>query len=163
MSPADQPFDGRLGLFARLNRPVRDFIARLPGKEVAYTAHEIQRDMPATHMQVATAAMKIDAAELLLYRAADDIARAVDQGVMLDLKTRARVRMDCAHAVRQCLEAVETLYLASGGSGIGESNPTQRAWRDVHAINMHGFLNLQTNQEMYGRLLLDLPPNTPLI
>ncbi len=30
MSPADQPFDARLGLFARLNRPVRDFIARLP-------------------------------------------------------------------------------------------------------------------------------------
>ena len=30
MSPADQPFDGGLGPFARLNRPVRDFIARPP-------------------------------------------------------------------------------------------------------------------------------------
>jgi class 3 adenylate cyclase/CHASE3 domain sensor protein len=30
MSPADQPFNRRLGLFARLNRPVRDFVARLP-------------------------------------------------------------------------------------------------------------------------------------
>jgi 3-hydroxy-9,10-secoandrosta-1,3,5(10)-triene-9,17-dione monooxygenase len=81
----------------------------------------------------------------------------------MELVRRARARMDCAHAVRQCLEAVETLYLASGGSGIADSNPTQRAWRDVHAINMHGALNLQTNQEMYGRILLGLKPNTPLI
>ena len=34
----------------------------------------------------------------------------------------ARVRMDCAHAVRQCMEAVEILYLACGGSGIAETN-----------------------------------------
>ena len=34
----------------------------------------------------------------------------------------ARVRMDCAHAVRHCMEAVEILYLACGGSGIAETN-----------------------------------------
>jgi hypothetical protein len=28
---------------------------------------------------------------------------------------------------------------------------------------MHGFLALRTNQEMYGRILLGLPQNTPLI
>ena len=53
--------------------------------------------------------------------------------------------------------------LASGGSGIGEATPVQRAWRDIHAINMHGLLNVETNAEMYGRVVLGLPPNTPLI
>ena len=139
------------------------FTKRLPGRLVAFTQRERQIEMPVTHVQVAEAATKIDVARLLLYRAADDIQRAAELGETMELARRARVRMDCAHAVRQCLEAVETLYLASGGSGIAESNPTQRAWRDVHAINMHGALNLQTNQEMYGRILLGLEPNTPLI
>ena len=76
---------------------------------------------------------------------------------------RARVRMDCAHAVRECLDAAETLYLACGGSGIAEANPVQRAWRDLHAVNMHGALALETNQEMFGRVLLGLEPNTTLI
>jgi 3-hydroxy-9,10-secoandrosta-1,3,5(10)-triene-9,17-dione monooxygenase len=119
--------------------------------------------MSVTHLQVAEARTKIDVARLLLHHCADAIEAAAARGEEMAFLKRARVRMDCAYAVRQCVEAIETLYLASGGSGIGESNPTQRAWRDVHAINMHGFLNLQTNQEMYGRVLLDLPPNTPLI
>lgn len=136
---------------------------KLPGREVAYTQREVQIEMPVTHLQVAEAATKIHVARLLLYRCADEIQEAAERGAEMDFVKRARVRMDCAHAVRQCLEAVETLYLASGGSGISESNPAQRAWRDIHAINMHGLLNLQTNQEMYGRILLGLKPNTPLI
>jgi 3-hydroxy-9,10-secoandrosta-1,3,5(10)-triene-9,17-dione monooxygenase len=139
------------------------FVKRLPGREVAYTEREVQIDMPITHLQVAEAASKIDVARLLLYRAADDIEEAAERGVEMEFVKRARVRMDCAHAVRQCLEAAEILHLASGGSGIAESNPAQRAWRDVHAINMHGLLNLETNREMYGRILLGRTPNTPLI
>ncbi len=139
------------------------FKARLPGREVAYTQREVQRDMPVTHLQAAQAATRIDAAEAVLYRCADDIAAAAERGEMLSLEKRARVRMDCAWAVRQCLDAVEILYLASGGSGIAEGSPLGRAWRDLHAVNMHGLLNLETNLEMYGRIVLGLPPNTPLI
>jgi 3-hydroxy-9,10-secoandrosta-1,3,5(10)-triene-9,17-dione monooxygenase len=136
---------------------------RLPGRIVAYTEQEVQMNMPVTHMQVAEAATKIDAAEALLYRCADEIQAAAERGEMMEFTKRARVRMDCAWAARQCLEAVETLYLASGGSGIADSSALGRAWRDLHAVNMHGLLNLQTNLEMYGRIVLGLKPNTPLI
>ena len=136
---------------------------RLPGREVAYTQRETQIDLPVTHMQVAEAATKIATARLALYHCADAIEAAARAGETMAFAKRARVRMDCAWAVRQCLEGVEILMLASGGSGIGEKNPVQAAWRDLHAINMHGLLNLQTNQEMYGRVLLGLTPNTPLI
>jgi len=139
------------------------FKERLPGREIAYTEREIQRDSPTTHRQVADAATRIHVARLLLHRCADDIEAAAERGAMMAFADRARVRMDCAHAVRQCLEAAEILFLACGGSGIGETNPVQRAWRDLHAINMHGLLTLETNQEMYGRVVLGLAPNTPLI
>jgi 3-hydroxy-9,10-secoandrosta-1,3,5(10)-triene-9,17-dione monooxygenase len=139
------------------------FKERLPGREIAYTEHEIQIDSPTTHRQVADAASRIHVARLLLHGCADDIEAAAARGEMMEFTARARVRMDCAHAVRQCMEAAEILYLACGGSGIAETNPVQRAWRDLHAVNMHGALTLETNQVMYGRILLGLKPNTPLI
>ena len=142
---------------------LEDFMRRLPGKQVAYTQGEVQIDMPTTHLQVGEAAMKIDIARLLLHRAAAQIGDAAESAQPMDLRSRARLRMDAACAVRQCMEAVGILMLASGGAGIATGNPVQRAWRDLHAINLHGLLNLQTNLEMYGRIVLGLPQNTPLI
>jgi 3-hydroxy-9,10-secoandrosta-1,3,5(10)-triene-9,17-dione monooxygenase len=139
------------------------FKERLPGRQVAYTMGEVQMDMPVTHMQVAEAATRIDTAEALLYRVAEEIEDAAHRGVDMEFTKRARTRMDCAWAARQCLEAVEILYLASGGSGIAENSIIGRSWRDLHAVNMHGLLNLETNLEMYGRIVLGLTPNTPLI
>lgn len=139
------------------------FQERLPGREIAYTNHVIQRDSPTTHRQLADAATRIHVARLLLHRCVDDIEAAAQRGATMEFATRARIRIDCAHAVRQCLDATEALFLACGGSGIGEANPVQRAWRDLHAVNMHGALALDTNQEMYGRVMLGLEPNTTLI
>jgi 3-hydroxy-9,10-secoandrosta-1,3,5(10)-triene-9,17-dione monooxygenase len=139
------------------------FTARLPGRVVAYTEGERQIEMPVTQVQAADAATRIATARLVLHRAAGAIEAAARAGAAMPLIERARVRMDCAWAVRLCLDAVEILMLASGGSGIGETNTVQRAWRDLHAINMHGLLNLETNREMYGRIVLGLAPNTPLI
>jgi hypothetical protein len=90
----------------------------------------------------AQAATRIDVAEALLYRCVDEIEVAARSGQPMAVAKRARVRADCAWAVRQCLEAVEILYLASGGSGIAETSALGRAWRDLHAVNMHALLNL---------------------
>jgi 3-hydroxy-9,10-secoandrosta-1,3,5(10)-triene-9,17-dione monooxygenase len=139
------------------------FVERLPGREIAYTNHELQRESPTTHRQIADATTKIHVARLLLHRCVEAIEAAAERGEIMAFTARAHVRMDCAYAVRQCLEAAETLYLACGGSGIAEANPVQRAWRDLHAVNMHGALALETNQEMFGRVLLGLKPNTTLI
>jgi 3-hydroxy-9,10-secoandrosta-1,3,5(10)-triene-9,17-dione monooxygenase len=139
-----------------------DFLQRLPGRKVAYTAGEIQSEMPVTHLQVAESAIRIDAARLLLYRCADGIQEAAQRGQVVGA-ARARLHMDCAWAVRQCLEAAEVLHLACGGSGIAESNPIQRAARDLQAMNLHGAFNLQTNLELYGRLLVGLAPKGPML
>ena len=142
---------------------LESFKQRLPGKVVSYTLGEIQQDMPATHMQVGMAASKIDAARLIMHDVAEKIGQAADSGVAMALRERASCRMQCAFSVRLCLEATEILFLASGGSGLAVGSPIQRAARDVHAINMHGLLCLETNTEMFGRVLLGLPQNTPLI
>ncbi len=108
-------------------------------------------------------ALAIDAGELILFRAADDIDRYAKAGTEMPFLTRARIRLDCAQGVRHCLDGVEVLFKASGAAGIRTSSPLTRAVADLRAINQHGLLSLEMNQELYGRILLGLEPNTPLI
>lgn len=139
-----------------------DFPALVAGKSFAYTAGRIDLH-PNTHRMLAEAALAIDAGELILFRAADDIDRYAKAGTEMPFLTRARIRLDCAQGVRHCLDGVEVLFKASGAAGIRTSSPLTRAVADLRAINQHGLLSLEMNQELYGRILLGLEPNTPLI
>lgn len=133
-----------------------------PGKVLAYADVE-QLEWSTTHRQFAEAAMLADEGAMLLYRTAQVIDEHGREGKEMDLTTRARCRMDCALGVRRCLEAAEVLHKASGGSGIRTASRLGRLHADLQAMNQHGLLNLEVNQEMYGRVLLGLPQSTPLI
>jgi len=61
------------------------------------------------------------------------------------------------------MNAGEAMFLVSGGSGLAETNPVQRAWRDLHAINQHALLQLSTNAEIYGRTILGLEPGSDIL
>ena len=150
---------GALGL---ARQALEDFPPLVTGKTIAYTA-DPQDTHPITHVKVADAAMRVEEGELLLYRCADEIDAAGKAGAELPLLTRARMRVDCAVGVRRCLEAVEILFTAAGATGVRSSSPLSRALADLKAINNHGLLQLEMNLEMYGRLLMGLEPNTPLI
>ena len=139
-----------------------DYLDTMEGKTLAYTEH-IQTEWAPTQINIANAAARIDAAELLLYRSADSIDDHATQNKPMAVQKRARVRMDCAQGVRFCLDAVDALFINGGASGLALNKPLQRASRDLHAINMHGLLLLDVNAEAYGRILLGLEPNSPLI
>ena len=79
------------------------------------------------------------------------------------LEMRARIRMDCAFAVRLLMDAVDKLMLIGGASGLSLKSTIQRAARDLRATNMHGLLLLETNAEIYGRVLFGKDPATPLV
>ncbi len=144
-------------------RALNTFITRLPGRIVAYTFGDKQMDLAVTHIEVAEAATKLDAARLILHGMVDEVEAYANQGTQMPLERRAKARMDCAYAVRLCLESTQTLYIATGGSGLDEKSPIHLAQKDLHAINMHGLLSMKTNLEMYGRVLLGLPANSPVI
>ena len=141
---------------------IRDFPSLVRGKTIAYTTDD-QFSHPLTHLQAGEAAMLAHEGALILFNCADEIDAAGRAGTTLAFETRARMRLDCAKGVRRCLEAVEILFHASGASGIRTASPLTRAVADLRAINQHGLLNLEMNQELYGRIVLELEPNTPLI
>lgn len=136
-----------------------DFLRHIANRRMAFSG-EPQTQAPETHRQVAEAKIKIDIAGMLLDRAAGAMRDAAEAGTPMALEPRARVRLEAAYAVRQCVEAVETLFLASGGGVLQETHPIQRAQRDVHAMNVHAVLPLDTNLALYGSIALGLKPNT---
>lgn len=144
-------------------RALEHFKERLPGRTVSYTFNEKQIEMPTTHMEIAEAATKLDAARTLLHALVDEVELYAGKREHMPFERRAKARMDIAYAVRLCLESAETLYLATGGSGLAEKSPIHQAQKDLQAVNMHGLLCLKTNLEMYGRVLLGLPANSPII
>jgi alkylation response protein AidB-like acyl-CoA dehydrogenase len=110
-------------------------------------------------MQIAEAAMKIDTAALHVGRAADDLDRAAASSQLMDLTSRARVRIDTALAAKYCREAVEILVQAHGTSSLADYNRMQRLWRDVHTASHHAITEWQVNLEVYGKALLGVEPN----
>lgn len=150
------------GAIGIAQQALAEFPAAIKGKTIAYTA-DPQEPHPFTHIRLGDAAARIREGQLLLYGVADELDATAQSGGEVPLLRRAEMRNDCAVAVRRLLEGVEILYRESGASGIRTASPINRALTDLQAINAHGLLKLETNQEMFGRLLLGLDPNTPLI
>ncbi len=141
---------------------VEQFTRHLEGRTLPFSAAP-QIAAAQTHRQVGEAKLRIGAAELVLERAAAAVATAAERNVPMTLEARARVRAESAWAVRACLEAVEGLYLASGGGVLQEAHPLARLHRDVHGMSLHAALNLDNNVELYGAAVLGQPLATQFV
>ena len=127
----------------------------------AYTGRNIA-DFTNIQVHLAEATALADAAEAIALRDCDEATRITEAGVVPSIEQRARYRRDGAFAATLCTRAVDLLFAATGGNAIYESNPLQRAFRDVHAANAHYMLNWDINSAIYGRVALGLPPDAPL-
>jgi 3-hydroxy-9,10-secoandrosta-1,3,5(10)-triene-9,17-dione monooxygenase len=136
------------------------FLQRLPGRHIAYTTYDNQAEVQLTHLQVAEAAIKIEEAEFHASHAASLLDTKAASGETWSVEERSRVRLDAALIALRAKEAVDILNTASGGSSVYSSVPIQRIARDVQVLNLNGLLHPNTNLELYGRVLVGLPPNT---
>lgn len=99
---------------------------------------------------LARATAAVDSAALLLERA----ARVADESEDAPLEL-VRSPADCAYAVQQLVDVVESLLRASGSTGQLAGHPLQRVWRDVHSLASHVALRFEPVGRAYGRHLLD--------
>ncbi|BAH51550.1 acyl-CoA dehydrogenase family protein [Rhodococcus opacus] len=125
-------------------------------KPIAYSFYQRSIDAPSTQLNMAAARSLIDQARLLAFRGADEIDAAAAAGRQMPVVERARARMDAAQAANLCREAVELLLNVSGAGSFAQVNPLQRIWRDLETSSRHAFINLNINQEIYGRALLGI-------
>ena len=104
-------------------------------------------------VRMARAAADLDAAELLMRRAAA-IAQAPAKP---SLELRARSGRDASRASEICVDVIDTLIAMSGTAGFASTHPIQRAWRDIHFAAMHVSLNPELNFGHFGRCEFGLP------
>jgi 3-hydroxy-9,10-secoandrosta-1,3,5(10)-triene-9,17-dione monooxygenase len=141
---------------------LEEFIKIVPGKRVMYTGH-ISHEWSAVQKTLGEAASTVHAAELLLYRVADDIDDYARRGEKMPMELRGRIRMDITLVAKLCRDAVQTLYTIGGAAGLSLKSPIQRAARNLQATTMHGLLLLDAGAEIYGRVLLGVDPGTPIL
>ena len=113
----------------------------------------------AVQVQMARAAADLDAAGMLLLRTTeipDMPAEAVPPLLARSIRDFARVS-------EMSVAAIDTLMALSGTAGFANSQPIQRAWRDIHFASTHVSLSPEINYGPFGRTEFGLPrdPNRP--
>ncbi len=139
------------------------FLDRLPGRGITYTPWTDQSQSPVTHIQVATAANKIAAAEALSTEWLRIAQSHADLGTVPTEQERAEIRGRSAFSIQLAKEAVDVLHTASGASVIQRDVPFQRFHRDIHGLSLHALYLLNANLELHGRVILGLSPDTPFL
>jgi alkylation response protein AidB-like acyl-CoA dehydrogenase len=139
-----------------------DSAARAKGKKNLYL-QKTQSDMVPSQLRLARANALVDAAETMLRHDIAEYMAMATTPERITLEVRARLRMHAAQELHFATEAVDTLFVDGGTSAMFDGSTLQRAFRDVHAIHSHVAMNHDNAAENFGRILLDLPPNSPLI
>jgi len=108
--------------------------------------------------RVAEATGCIDAARLMLFRDIAETYTTAERREQTPLDMRLRNRLSHTFSTRLLVQAIDALFVASGGQGIFLEKPLQQAWRDAHAAASHISLNWDAVSTMYGQYALGLEP-----
>ena len=113
-------------------------------------------EQAATITRLAKATADVDAARALMLATARRFCYIpAAEATMLD---RAECRRNVSYGIQLCRAAVNSMFEASGGSGVYSSTELQRLWRDSNVAGAHHGLLWDVHGLAYGRELMGLPP-----
>ena len=115
----------------------------------AYLGEKATLD-PFAAVRIAKASSEIDAAWALLMNNIREEQDLVARGETIPLELRLRVRRDQVLGTTRAIEAIDSLFEASGGRALAEGTYLQRAWRDAHAGRVHAANDPERALQMYG-------------
>ena len=115
----------------------------------AYLGEKASLD-PFAAVRVARSSSEIDAAWALLMANIREEQAYVARGEQIPLELRLRVRRDQVLGTARAIEAIDSLFEASGGRALAEGTYLQRAWRDAHAGRVHAANDPERALQMYG-------------
>ena len=120
-------------------------------------------EMRHIRMRVAEASALMDAAQLLFTRSARETLDIIESGEPLSTEHRVRSRRDQTFLVMMATRSVDLLFKSTGGHGLHDSKPVQRAWRDLHALGAHVATTWDLASASYGSVLLGGEPTDILL
>jgi two-component flavin-dependent monooxygenase/oxygenase LndZ5 len=112
----------------------------------------VQGNRATYEMTLARAAGEVDAANLLLERA----AAVADQGTRVTPLEIAQNSRDCSLAADLLVTAVNRMFRTAGTAGQSETGSLQRSWRDVTAVSTHMAIQFEPAARSYTTTLLKI-------
>src|SRR5262245_21496557 len=136
-----------------------DAFAGKTGKMTGARVAEIQ----STQIRLAEATAYARASRLVQLANCREAEEMIAKKTVPDAKTKARYRLEGAYAVDWAVRAVDAMFGLAGASGLYESGPHARAFRDAHAVKQHFSFNTDIAGTTYGRAALGLPGDNPTL
>lgn len=100
----------------------------------------------------------LGAARAYLVETLRDVWDGADDGFgVIDIPTRARVRLACAHAIQAAIAAADFTYKAAGVSAIFPGTPFERRFRDMHTLSQQ-IQSRDSHFEAVGAIMLGRVP-----
>ena len=128
-------------------------LALVKERSTNYTGLKM-RDQQIVQHRVATAAVKIDSAKLMLRTDAIEAQNLANKNVVPDTQQKLRYKRNAAYAAMLCTEAVDALHAVTGATGVYQSYPLERIFRDAHALAAHISLNFDAQAPSWGLVAL---------
>ena len=138
------------------------FINHIENRNLPFSIHK-QIDSAQAHRLLGEVMLQTGSAELMLDHGAALVRDRAEAGQQMPLVERNQVRAYSSGVVRQCIAAVESLFLASGGTALQETHPLQQLNRDAKATAVHAALAHENNLELWGASRLGKPLNSAFV
>jgi indole-3-acetate monooxygenase len=119
------------------------------------------RDRPALQTDVARAEAHVRGARAFLHQTVDEAWQRLTSGKSLEPQQLALLRLAAVDTVHRARDAVDLMFNAANATAIYESSPLERCFRDAHIVSAHVVVQPAV-YEAAGRVLLNLPPGTPV-
>jgi 3-hydroxy-9,10-secoandrosta-1,3,5(10)-triene-9,17-dione monooxygenase len=137
-------------------------LALVKERSTNYTGLKM-RDQQIVQHRVSTAAVKIDAARLMLRADALEAQDLANHDIIPDTQQKLRYKRNAAYAATLCTEAVDALHAVTGATGIYQSYPLERIFRDAHALGAHISLNFDAQAPSWGLVALGGEVDNPTL
>ena len=86
-----------------------------------------------------------------------------NQNIIPDMQEKLRYKRNAAYVSGLCVEAVDMLHTVTGATGIYQSYPLERIFRDAHALGAHISLNYDAQAPAWGLVALGGEVNNPTL
>ena len=138
------------------------FMQTLPTRgAITYTAWPKAAEAPLVHHQLAKAQYHLEAAEMFTSRLS-----ALYRGVLQRPPTimeRAQARVYIGHIASLSRACINQLFEASSASHTLLTADIQRYFRDINVLHQHAAIQPNSGDEVYGRVLAGLDPNSEIV
>lgn len=128
------------------------------GKHGGKTAED-----PLAQEVVADAILTLDQLKLVLERNFEDLMELAKRNEFPDVETRLLYRYQSAHVTNICADKVDQLLRCMAASGLYNTNPVARIFRDLHQARGHISNNVAAYARTYGAVQLGLPNPDPYV